>query len=244
MTSQLIKVNGNSINDQKDQSKAIVCVKWSNLSERITSNIRTVILRKICSEIQIESNVNYDDLCGPWSYPTNLYKLHVDAPHPGLCIWKYFTEEDVTYLKKYQDNKDMICSFFEKKLLHQIMRKSNIFTKLLWEFFKFARLHLFSGKSISACLGIVYLTHLFFLSYPWWTAQEVYHFFYKTVLLHVVLVCIFVYYPPRSLEIFTVTECKLLFKLFHTIYIENLVLLHILCHPSYYFTLKLHNPEN
>ncbi|XP_017796941.1 PREDICTED: uncharacterized protein LOC108578171 [Habropoda laboriosa] len=114
MTSQLIKENRNGINNQKNQSKATVYVKWSNLSERITSNIRTVIFRKICSEIQIESNVNYDDLCGPWSYPRNLYKSYIDAPHPGLCIWEYFTEEDIIYLKKYQDNKYIICSFFGK----------------------------------------------------------------------------------------------------------------------------------
>lgn len=52
------------------------------------------------------------------------------------------------------------------------------------------RLNLFTEKSISACLGIVYLTHLFFLSHPWLTVQEVYQFFNKTILLHVVLVCI------------------------------------------------------
>lgn len=69
------------------------------------------------------------------------------------------------------------------------------------------RLKLFTEKGISACLGIVYLTHLFFLSYPWWTAQEVHQFFYKSILLHVVLVCIFLYqiiyiaYNDGSLEI-------------------------------------------
>ena len=36
----------------------------------------------------------------------------------------------------------------------------------------------------------MYLTHLFFLSHPWLTIQEVYQFFNKTILLHVVLVCI------------------------------------------------------
>lgn len=52
------------------------------------------------------------------------------------------------------------------------------------------RLNLFTEKSMSACLGIVYLTHTFFLSYPWLTAKQVHEFFYKTVLLHVILVCI------------------------------------------------------
>lgn len=102
------------INDQKEQLKPIINIKRSTLSEYAISHIRT-ISRKICSEIQIVSDVNYDDLCGPWIYPKNpLYSQYNDIPCPSLCIWKYFTEEDITYLKKNQENKNMIISFFGK----------------------------------------------------------------------------------------------------------------------------------
>ncbi|KAK9297291.1 hypothetical protein QLX08_009007 [Tetragonisca angustula] len=225
-------------NDRKDQSKLIINVKESTLSERTIPKIQ-VTLRKIQSEIQIESNVDYDNLCGPWVYSKNpLQSTYICSPQPSLCIWKYFTEEDVIYLKKYQENKNLICSFFGNKLLNAIAGKNNVLTNVLWDFFKFSRSNLFSGKAISACLGIVYLTHLFFLSCPRCTTQEVHQFFYKTMLLHVVL------YPPKGLEVFTIKECKLLFELFHKVYIKNLVLLHILCHTNYHFTLKLQTSRN
>lgn len=43
------------------------------------------------------------------------------------------------------------------------------------------------------------------------------------------------------MEIFTVAECKLLFKAFHEMYMENLVLIHILCHTYYCFSMNLNN---
>lgn len=176
----------------KNNQLKLLDVKWSTLSESTISNVQTIVFRKIRSENQIESNVNYDDLCGPWVYSVNpFYNRYVEPPNPSLCIWKYFTEEDVIYLRKHQENKDAICTFFENKLSNATAGTNNtVFTNLLWEFFKFARLNLFTEKSMSACLGIVYLTHTFFLSYPWLTAKQVHEFFYKTVLLHVILVCI------------------------------------------------------
>ncbi|KAF3424172.1 hypothetical protein E2986_07148 [Frieseomelitta varia] len=219
MSNQFVTKDRIVISDRKDQSKLIINVKESTLSERTIPKIQ-VTLRKIQSEIQIESNVDYDNLCGPWVYSENpLQSTYICSPQPSLCIWKYFTEEDVIYLKKYQENKNLICSFF-------------VYIEIYF------RLNLFSGKAISACLGIVYLTHLFFLSCPWCATQEVHQFFYKTMLLHVVL------YPPKGLEIFTIKECKLLFELFHKVYIKNLVLLHILCHTNYHFTLKLQTSRN
>lgn len=104
-----------TINDQNDHLTPIVDVKCSMLSEREISDIQAIIFRRIRSENQIESNVNYDDLCGSWTYPENpLYARYVKPLDPSLCVWKYFTEEDLVYLKKHQQNKDVICSFFGK----------------------------------------------------------------------------------------------------------------------------------
>lgn len=125
----------------KNNQLKLLDVKWSTLSESTISNVQTIVFRKIRSENQIESNVNYDDLCGPWVYSVNpFYNRYVEPPNPSLCIWKYFTEEDVIYLRKHQENKDAICTFFENKLSNATAGTNNtVFTNLLWEFFKFAR---------------------------------------------------------------------------------------------------------
>ncbi|XP_076674445.1 uncharacterized protein LOC143372294 [Andrena cerasifolii] len=221
----------------QDQSRSVIDIKSSTLSERRRLGIRKVVPWEVTSEIQIESNVNYEDLCGPWVYAKNpVYQRYIEPPTPNLCIWIYFTEEDVIYLKTYQKEKQVVLSFFESKFSNENKgRSTEYLVEILWEFFKFVRLHSFTEKGISALLGLVYLTHSFFLSHPWWKAEDVYQFVRETILLHAVL------NPPESLEVFTVDEIKLLFKAFHEIYMENLVLLHILCHPNYHFTLDFHN---
>ncbi|CAL7950287.1 unnamed protein product [Xylocopa violacea] len=141
MSNQFKREDCIEFHGQKDQVKQIVDIKWSTLSKHAELNVRTITFRKVRSAIQIESNGNYDDLCGPWIYPKNpLYSQYVDPPYPNLCIWKYFTKEDIIYLKEYQENKNMISSFFDKKLLNKMARKDQtVLTNVLWEFFKFAR---------------------------------------------------------------------------------------------------------
>lgn len=111
----MVEDNHTETNDQDDHSTPIVYIKCLTLSEHEISDIQTIIFRRIRSENKIESNVNYDDLCGSWIYPKNpLYDQYVKPLDPSLCVWKYFTEEDLVYLKKHQQNKDVICSFFGK----------------------------------------------------------------------------------------------------------------------------------
>lgn len=101
----------------QDLSRAVIDIKSSTLSERRKLGIREVVTRKVTSEILIESNVNYDDLCGPWVYAKNpVYQRYVEPPTPKLCIWIYFTEEDVIYLKTYQKEKQVVLSFFGRPL--------------------------------------------------------------------------------------------------------------------------------
>lgn len=47
--------------------------------------------------------------------------------------------------------------------------------------------------------------------------------------------------PPKSIEILSIAECKHVFKVFHEVFLENFVLLHISCHEIYYFTIHLDN---
>ncbi|XP_076183021.1 uncharacterized protein LOC143154881 [Ptiloglossa arizonensis] len=222
----------------QNHSKMTLDIKSFKLSERMIPNIQ--ISRKTYSEIQIESDVDYDDLCGSWIYSKNpAYSWYVKPPNPSICIWQYFTEQDVIYLKKYQMNKKIISSFFENKFINENKRKSNdILVKELYEFFKFTRLHSFTEKGISVVLGLVYLMHLFFLSHPWWTAKEIFKFFYETLSLHIVL------NPPKSLEVFTIAQSNLLLRAFHEIYMENLVLLRILYHTNYHLIMNINNPAS
>ncbi|XP_053982144.1 uncharacterized protein LOC128878178 [Hylaeus volcanicus] len=190
MSDTFIEKDNNNEVEAQSHSKTILDVKSLNLSERPLPDSRIVTSRKIYSAIQIESNVNYDDLCGSWVYPKNrVYSWYNEPPIPSVCIWQYFTKQDVDYLKKYQKNKEIVLFFFENKFAKECKTKSNdILLYELWEFFKFARLHSFRGKSISAVLGLVYLMHLFFLSHPWRSAKEIYEFFHEATLLHTVLV--------------------------------------------------------
>ncbi|XP_076749089.1 uncharacterized protein LOC143422386 [Xylocopa sonorina] len=141
MSNQFTREDRIELHGQRDRLKQIVDIKWSTLSEHAELNVRTITSRKVRSDIQIGSSGNYDDLCGPWIYPKNpLYNQYVDPPHPSLCIWKYFTKEDIIYLKEYQENKNVIRSFFANKSLNKMARKDQtVLTNVLWEFFKFTR---------------------------------------------------------------------------------------------------------
>ncbi|XP_034189060.1 uncharacterized protein LOC117608285 [Osmia lignaria lignaria] len=138
-----VKDNDYNKTNNQDRSTSVVDIKCSKLSERIISDIERIIYRRAQSENQIKSDVNYDDLCGAWIYPENpIYSRYVKRSDPSLCVWKYFTEEDLVYLKQHQQNKDVICSFFENKFLNKNIEKSkSVLTKILWEFFRFARYH-------------------------------------------------------------------------------------------------------
>ncbi|XP_076637138.1 uncharacterized protein LOC143349623 isoform X2 [Colletes latitarsis] len=145
----------------KNRFKTILDIKLFNQWEHIEPDIRRIISQKTFLEIQIGKNVNYDDLCNSWIYPTNLV---------------------------YNGSQYVVSQTPENKFTREFNKKRNdILLKKLWEFFKFVRFRSFSAKGISAILGIVYLTHLFFLLNPWWTAKEIYEFFHQSMLLYVVL---------------------------------------------------------
>ncbi|XP_076637137.1 uncharacterized protein LOC143349623 isoform X1 [Colletes latitarsis] len=196
----------------KNRFKTILDIKLFNQWEHIEPDIRRIISQKTFLEIQIGKNVNYDDLCNSWIYPTNLV---------------------------YNGSQYVVSQTPENKFTREFNKKRNdILLKKLWEFFKFVRFRSFSAKGISAILGIVYLTHLFFLLNPWWTAKEIYEFFHQSMLLYVVL------NSPKKLEVFTMSESSLLLEAFHEICMQNLILLRILCHANYHLIINLQDQAN
>ncbi|XP_046820327.1 uncharacterized protein LOC124424837 [Vespa crabro] len=86
------------------------------LSEPFVSiNYKNVIsYRKIKSETIIDSNINYDDLCGPWFCTYNPIHDYYDLLVPKLCVWELISFKDVAFVKEHQRDKDVILSFFSK----------------------------------------------------------------------------------------------------------------------------------
>ncbi|KAL2734071.1 coiled-coil domain-containing protein 189-like [Vespula squamosa] len=206
------------------------------LSEPFVSiNYKNVIsYRKIKSEAIIDSNTNYDDLCGPWFYTYNPIHDYYDLLVPKLCVWELISFKDIAFVKEHQQDKDIILSFFKSKFSKYIFEERNdIFSKIVWEIFEVTRDNLFSIKCVFASIGLFYLTHRYFLSNLWYTMEDTYNFFCNTLLLHTVL------NPPKSDEIFNLDECKLLFEVFHTVYMENLALLRLACLPCYNLKMSL-----
>lgn len=67
--------------------------------------------RKIFSNPDIGYEVNYDDLCGPWSCPENPAYRSYDVPIlPQICTWLLVDEADMFYMRQYRDNKDAIVN--------------------------------------------------------------------------------------------------------------------------------------
>lgn len=50
-------------------------------------------------------------------------------------------------------------------------------------------------------------------------------------------------HPPDKDEVFTVAECKLLLDLFHTSYMQHMMLIRFICFPNYNLLLKLNEPD-
>ncbi|XP_012278931.1 uncharacterized protein LOC105698883 [Orussus abietinus] len=216
-------------------------VKIDSLSEPTASSIDVPCLPvKLASDPYIYYTVNYDDLCGPWRTPQNpAHQLYDSTLVPRLCTWDFIASEDISFMKKYQTDKAQIVSFLETKLC-DIKFKDKSKRIFLGKFYNGGgfsfRKNCFSGKAVSALLGLVYLTHRHFLQSPWITAAEIYKFFYDGVLLHSVSE------PPKKAEIFSPKECNLSLKLFWSIYMQNLALLHVSCIPKYRLIFKLENP--
>ncbi|XP_048514995.1 uncharacterized protein LOC125501906 [Athalia rosae] len=195
------------------------------------------IAKKISSVPNIDIEVNYDDLCGKWSCPPIPAYLPYDIPLvPQICTWVFIQQIDMPYMKQCQDSKDAILSLIGYKLPDNTLfrgQNKEIFLQLMWEVFRFSRDNGFTEMGISSLLGLFYFTHRYFLTTSWRTARETYEFFKEGLLLHSVLD------PPKSIEVFTPTECKQSLDLFFKVYMRQLPLLRFVCLPNYRLIMTL-----
>ncbi|KAI4494437.1 hypothetical protein M0802_008929 [Mischocyttarus mexicanus] len=107
----------------------------------VSTDYKNVIIhRKIKSETIIDSNINYDDLCGPWFYTYKPMHACNDLLVPKLCIWELISFKDTDYIKKHQQDKDSILSFFKYIFSKHILEDRNdIFIKIVWKIFEVTR---------------------------------------------------------------------------------------------------------
>lgn len=104
--------------NKSDKTNAIIDIKRSFLSECTIPDDKAILLRKICSEPGFESNVSYDDICGPWKFdnvPLQCQRGYYVSS--TLCVPKLITPEDVTYMREQQDKK-FISLFLGKRALY------------------------------------------------------------------------------------------------------------------------------
>ncbi|XP_018361870.1 PREDICTED: uncharacterized protein LOC108760414 [Trachymyrmex cornetzi] len=98
---------------------------------------------------ELESNINYDDICGPWKLDS------VPLDSPCNLSFKLITPEDVTYMRKQKDQKSILL-FLEKKFLADILYKEEnkeILVKFLWQIFRFFKKNLFTDEQIATVMS-------------------------------------------------------------------------------------------
>ncbi|XP_033227462.1 coiled-coil domain-containing protein 189-like [Belonocnema kinseyi] len=225
---------------KKYDSEPIEEVHRVFLSDTVISD-RILPPKTSSSEPDFHYVADYDELCGPWIFPKNpAIQIYDEVLAPKLCTWEFLSREDMKFLQQNQQEKEAILSLIGNKLPENLLfggKNRHIFLHLVWEVFQFVRDNGFTEKGISVFLGLFYKTHRFFLSHARRTIEETYKFFYDGILLHSVL------HPPDKDEVLTPSECKLLLDLFHSTYMQQMMLIRFVCLPNYNLVLKLKNSQ-
>lgn len=105
-------------NVYNSKSNTIINIKRRFLSECTVLDDKKIVLRKVCSEPELESVTNYDDICGPWQFHTlPLYSQYSCLPS------KMITSEDIACMRKHRDKK-LILLFLGKNMF-KIIRIAN-----------------------------------------------------------------------------------------------------------------------
>ncbi|XP_011633854.1 uncharacterized protein LOC105425026 [Pogonomyrmex barbatus] len=107
----------NVCNSKSDKVNAIIDIKRRFLSECIIPDDKKILSRKVRSLPELESNTNYDDICGPWKFDN--VPLRSQCSH---LSFKLITSEDIVYMRTQGDRK-LILPFLEEKILSDVSCK-------------------------------------------------------------------------------------------------------------------------
>jgi len=107
--------------NESDKTNVIIDIKCKSVSEYIMSDNTRILSRKIHYAPELESNSNYDDICGPWKFDT----IHLrQYSHCNHLSFKLITSEDVTYMRKQRDRKSVLL--FLGKNLNSVIKLSRL----------------------------------------------------------------------------------------------------------------------
>lgn len=85
----------------------------SFLSEtRISDKI--VTLKKSSSEPNFHYAVDYNDLCGSWSFKKNPAFQEYDEISLKMCTWEFLSKDEMKFVKQHQQDRDAIFSLIGK----------------------------------------------------------------------------------------------------------------------------------
>ncbi|KPI98499.1 PREDICTED: uncharacterized protein LOC106127597 [Papilio xuthus] len=156
-----------------------------------------------------------------------------DSPH--ILIDMLVTEDDVVrmiavsqmeskstfkkYLADYLGDKNLVQNFnlSEKEFL----------INLLLQLIEYSAQRDFNAKKLACVLAIYLTTHLYFKRYFWTAPTAVWEYFKETLIRHTIED------SPDGCEVFAPEESYDILTHFHTLYLSNIPLIHILCFGVY-----------
>lgn len=120
-----------------------------------------------------------------------------------------------------------VCVRLERKIPRDGWAKKDgnveILVQLLWQIFHFFKEEFFTDEQISVIMELMLSTHNFYLSNYWNTIEETYEYFHERVVSRSVMD------PPKCIETFTPKQAEAILEFFRETYLENIVLLHLVC---------------
>ncbi|XP_018333294.1 coiled-coil domain-containing protein 189-like [Agrilus planipennis] len=155
--------------------------------------------------------------------------------NPKIVIWQYMTKKE---LENFLSINDPIAieQIIEEKLGSEFIKGTcrKMFVELIKSATDFCKDYGFTVEETGSILSIFYLSHRYFTSSLYRTAQEVYNYFKEF------LFCVSISCPPESIKLLDTAKSREVLNFFCRIYLRNLPLIRLLCIPNYGFFMDYH----
>ncbi|XP_052757815.1 pre-mRNA-splicing factor CWC22 homolog [Galleria mellonella] len=230
LSSRLLKLNMQTILDSKTNTKGS---KGSNTAIKAAS---APIVHLKHEEVPVKPQI---------SAPSYFHSLKEnDAPpfvkpeqelRPKLLIGTVMSEVEAVEMisaadaDRYKGLQKYLGTFLVKKNIvpNYNISETNFLISFLMETIDYAAQHDFNVSKLACLISIYIKTHLYFKSYYWLPPIALWDYFKETMIRHTVED------PPDGQEVFEPDECYDILTHFHTIYLSNLPLIHILTFGAY-----------
>ncbi|OWR40703.1 hypothetical protein KGM_201871 [Danaus plexippus plexippus] len=169
-----------------------------------------------------------DNLAPPFLKPEKQAKPH-------LLLGTIVTEDDLVEIIAASDSdpidglrKTLGQYLVKKKLIHNYsLSEKSFLVSLLMECIDYAAQRSFSTHKLACMLTLYLASHLYFRWYYWLPPVAVWKYFKEIMIRHTIED------SPDGQEVFEPKECYDILSHFHTIYLSNLPLVHILTFGVY-----------